>query len=144
MLRHAAMVEDALEAVGIPARIDFGEDVLEGADIGFFGWIMDYPDAQNFFALLDSNANPPNGENYGFFKNPLYDTLLEKAGYEEGEAKINIYRQLDQLIYDEIAAIPFRQATEFWAVSPRVGRMECRFGFIDWTSLRMNSNHQND
>jgi ABC-type transport system substrate-binding protein len=142
MLRHAAMVEDALEAVGIPARIDFGEAVLEGADIGFYGWLMDYPDAQNFFILLDSKASPPNGENYGFFKNPDYDMLLEKAGYSEGEEKINIYRRIDQLIYDEAAAIPFRQATEFWAIHPRIAKMECRFGFIDWTSLRMDSNHR--
>jgi oligopeptide transport system substrate-binding protein len=141
MLRHAGMIEDALEEVGIPARIDFGKDVLENADIGFFGWIMDYPDAQNFFALLDSHAIPPNGENYGFFKNTHYDALIEQAGNEKGEEKVKTYRQIVRLIYDEIAAIPFRQATEYWAVGPRVEIMECRYGFIDWTSLRVNSNH---
>jgi len=143
MLRHAGMIEDALEAVGIQARIDFGDEVLENADIGFFGWIMDYPDAQNFLALLDSRAGPPNGENYGFYKNTHYDALIEQAGNEKGEKKVKTYRQIDRLIYDEIAAIPFRQATEYWAVDPRVESMECRYGFIDWTSLRVNFNHQN-
>ena len=139
MLRHAGMVEDALEAVGISTRIDFSEEDIEGAHLGFFGWIMDYPDAENFLVQLDSRAIPPEGENNGHYTNTAYDILLDRASLAVGEERIKIYQKAVRLIYEDVAAIPFRQPVEYWALGPRIINMECMFGYISWPRILMHS-----
>ena len=140
MLRHAGMVQDSLKAVGIPARLNYSEDVIAGADIGFFGWLMDYADADNFLAHLNSRAIPPAGENYGHHNNEAYDDLLSMASHTTGEERVLIYQQASRLIYESVAGIPFRQPVEYWALGPRVTYVTYSLGLISWASIRLVHN----
>jgi len=67
-----------------------------------YGWLADYPDAQNFLLLYYSkNASPgPNSTNYS---NPEFDQLYEKViRMPKGEARTELYRELEQMIVDDL------------------------------------------
>ncbi len=140
MLRHAGMVQDALGSIGISAQLSYGEEIIEGADIGFYGWLMDYADAENFLIHLVSNAIPPAGENYGHHRNEGYDTLLRKASVSGDKEQISLYQQAVRHIYKAVSAVPFRQPVEYWALGPRIARMKYSLGLIDWSSIRLIPN----
>ena len=140
MLRHAGMIQDSLKAAGIRTRINYSEEVIEGADIGFYGWLMDYADAENFLVHLNSRAFPPTGENYGHHSNKTYDDLLEMASQTTGQNRVSIYQKAAYLIYETVAAIPFRQPVEYWALGPRIAYIDYASGLIDWSSIRFVPN----
>lgn len=111
----AGMVEDALEKVDIPVRVEIkDEPELEDAHFGSQGWVLDYPDASSILTLLHSNAHPPVGNNYGYFAAKAYDNLLEDAQYEK----------IARWIYDQVVVIPFRQTHVFYGISPRIKTIE--------------------
>lgn len=63
------------------------------------GWCADYPDPENFLDVLyHSEAQ----ENVGRYGNPEVDELLEQARIEpDVEARLALYRQIEQLIIDD-------------------------------------------
>jgi ABC-type transport system substrate-binding protein len=79
----------------------FQEKMIKGTgQIFFWGWLADYPDAENFlFLLYGPNAKAltgGNGENVSNYQNPEYDRLFEKMKYEDdGPTK---QRLIDQMI----------------------------------------------
>jgi oligopeptide transport system substrate-binding protein len=72
-------------------------------EIGGAGWVADFNDATNFLDLLrDGNAN-----NYGRYKNPRFDTLLDQANRQLDLAKRGeLLKQAEQMALDDFALIP--------------------------------------
>jgi len=134
-LLHAGMLEDALKAVGIPARIEYGTDIIAGAHLGFLGWHMDYPDADNILRHLYFQQNHPNSQNFGNCNNRPYNQLLESADNKSGKDVTAVYHAANKIIFEQTLAIPFRQETAYWAIAPRVEHMEFLFGYIDWIGI---------
>lgn len=76
-------------------------------EIGGAAWGADFNDATNFLDLLRTG----NANNYGRYKNPKFDALLDQANREIDLAKRGqLLAQAEQLALDDYAMIP----TLFW------------------------------
>jgi oligopeptide transport system substrate-binding protein len=81
-------------------------------------WVADYPDPENFLSALFHTGSPRNYSNYS---NPKVDTLLDQANVEQDTTKrADLYRQAQQQIIDDVAAIPIYHATDYELVKPYV------------------------
>ncbi len=108
--RKAAAVQGMLAAIYVKTTIT----ALEGGiflnamqqhdfDLASPLWIADFNDASNFLDLLRSGS----GENYGAYRNPAFDTLLDKA-QQQSDPRIRgeIMRQAEQLALNDYAWVP--------------------------------------
>jgi len=102
--RAAAAVQGMLAKIYIDLTLDSVESGMllvkmqqHDFDIGFASWIADFNDASNYLDLLRTGA----GENYGDYRNPKYDALLDKA-QQQTDLKIRgqIMRQAEQIALD--------------------------------------------
>jgi oligopeptide transport system substrate-binding protein len=76
-------------------------------EIGAAAWGADFNDSTNFLDLLRTG----NANNYGRYKNPKFDELLDQANREVDLAKRGqLLAQAEQLALDDYALIP----TLFW------------------------------
>ena len=73
-------------------------------DIVRSGWFADYPDAQNYLFLAESD-NP--GLNYAHFSDPAYDALMRAAGAEPDQDKRrDILHQAEKLLLAQLPFLP--------------------------------------
>jgi len=87
------------------------------------GWVLDYPDANNFtreVMAVGGSKNPAkDGEPYGGinWKNVKFEELVKKAAVEMDPAKrVELYAQAEQILcYDDAAIIPL-----YWYTSNQV------------------------
>lgn len=71
-----------------------------------FGWNADYPDAENFYALLYSPNRAPL-PNDGNFENKRYDELyLKSRDMPNGPERFKLFSEMDAIIKDEVPLIP--------------------------------------
>lgn len=100
--------------LGIPISVEVlpASSLREGKAQGtlpFFraSWIADYPDAENYLSLFTSGNHTPNGPNYTFFSNPIFDADYELAKNEANDSiRRAIYQSLDGLIVREAPVVP--------------------------------------
>jgi peptide/nickel transport system substrate-binding protein len=74
------------------------------------GWSVDYPDAHNFiYPFMHSGGTFSAWQNYN---NPTVDALIEQAiSSASPTERESLYRQLDQLYYDDVPSVIQAQAT---------------------------------
>jgi oligopeptide transport system substrate-binding protein len=66
-------------------------------------WIADFNDASNFLDLLRSGS----GENYGAYKNPAFDALLDRAQTQvDAKARRELLKQAEQMALDDYVWVP--------------------------------------
>ena len=88
-------------------------------DMALKDWFADYPDAENFLYPLLHTANKGVGGNVSFYSNPAFDKLVNDARREQDEAKRTaLYKQADQLEYDDAPMIYLFFYKELYAVQP--------------------------
>lgn len=81
-------------------------------------WVADYPDPENFLNALFHTGSPRNYSNYS---NAKVDGLLDQANVEQDAAKrADLYRQAQQQVFDDVAAIPIYHPTDYELVKPAV------------------------
>ena len=81
-------------------------------------WVADYPDPENFLALLFGTGS---GENHTGYSNPAVDALLNAAAGERDPARRrDLYLQAQQLILDDAVVIPCYYSTDYTLVKPYV------------------------
>ena len=70
----------------------------------YMGWIADYPHPQDFLEVLfHSSAD----NNYGEYRNPETDSLLQRAGVEQNYAtSLALYQQAEQQLVDDAVCLP--------------------------------------
>ena len=82
----------------------FQDKMSKGSiQIYFWGWLADYPDAENFlFMLYGPNAKAltdGNGENNSNYQNPEFDKLYERLKYlEDGPEKQELIDQMIRMV----------------------------------------------
>lgn len=134
------MIEDALESIGLKIKIEVSEDVneLESAHFGTQGWVLDYPDASSIFYLLYSKALPPDGNNYGYFKNSEFDDMLKTSfGLPENKRKDH-YEKMNKWLYDNAIVIPYRQTFVYGGFGPRIKNVYAdALGYLMWPEFEM-------
>ncbi len=69
-------------------------------------WDSDYPDAENFLALLYGKNVAP-GPNLSQYKNPAFDRLYERiALMENGKERFRLIREAEDLVYRDLPLVP--------------------------------------
>ena len=109
----AAAVERNLDAVGFNVTLQedswtqYYKDLAAGKENLFQGdWLADYPDAQDFFFNLLDSASIGSG-NASFYSNPAFDSALATAAADTVPAdQVRRYRQIDDLVYNDLPLVP--------------------------------------
>ncbi len=105
--------------------LDWGSllDGVERGEYGMFrmGWVVDYPDPDNFlYVLLHSENIGPQG-NYARFNNPRFDELTKLARLETDTAKrIQYYQEAERLVVEEAPWVFIYHYATFSMVAPFV------------------------
>ncbi len=102
---------DAWRTIGIDVEIaatnynQFQEKVRNGAyQIFTWGWVADYPDAENFLFLLESSQarSVSDGPNSANFQNAEYDALFQQMKTRENdETRLEIIREMKNILVEE-------------------------------------------
>lgn len=95
-------------------------------------WIADYNDPKSFLDLQQSDTG---AQNYGDYKNPVYDALLAKADHEPDEAKRAEYlRQAEKISLEDAPISPIYFYVNKNLVSPKItGWVD---NIVDWHRAR--------
>lgn len=107
----SAIVEMWRDNLGVDVQIQqaeaatFFQDVDQGRYQAFaLGWIMDYPDEEDILNIHFDSESPNNNT---FYSNPQVDDLLRRALTEpDRQQRIELYRQAEQIILDDVPWIP--------------------------------------
>jgi oligopeptide transport system substrate-binding protein len=118
-------IQADLKSVGVETtiRLEDGIVALQSFEIRDFqlgnaGWIADYDDPMTYLALMRSDTG---AQNYGDFKNPVYDALLDKADNEPDAGKrAKILAQAEQMVLDAADMAPIDVGVNLNLVSPKI------------------------
>ncbi len=70
-------------------------------------WIADYPDGENYLALLYSPHTVPNGPNSTHYANARFDSLYRAAKLVTSDsARYQLYQAMDRLMLEDAPVIP--------------------------------------
>ena len=73
--------------------------------IASFGWVADYPDAEDFYQL-NYGRNVPPGSNWSRYASPAYDQAYEASRFmANGPARLARFRTMNALIQDDVPMI---------------------------------------
>jgi peptide/nickel transport system substrate-binding protein/oligopeptide transport system substrate-binding protein len=87
-------------------------------DVARGGWFADYPDAQNYLFLAESD-NP--GLDYAHFADPAFDALMRAAGIEpDAEKRRVILHQAEALLLAQQPYLPLMSYEASNLVSPKL------------------------
>ena len=110
---QAEFIKDALAKLGI--QVEVALNALPGylqkerngnLQLVLGVWDSDYPDAENFLALLYGKNVAP-GPNVSHYQNPAFDRLYEKiALMENGSARFRLIREAEDLAYADLPIAP--------------------------------------
>ena len=91
-----------------------------------YGWSPTSGDADNVLRLIfHSDAFAPGGANRMFYQNKTVDQLIEKALVTtEPQMRINLYSQIQKIIFHDVPCIPLFVLNQTFAVSKRVTGLE--------------------
>lgn len=79
-------------------------------------WAADYPDPENFLETQFHSHSELNSTGYG---NPEVDDLLEQARVEmDSDRRLQLYRQAEQTIVDDVPWIPLFHGVDYTLVKP--------------------------
>lgn len=95
-----------------------------------YGWVMDYPSAHNYLAPMYSTRG---GSNYTKYSNPAVDKLiLEGNAATSAEQSIEKYNQAEDILLEELPAIPMSFGRTAWVHSRNVSNVSIDpFGRIE-------------
>lgn len=129
-----AMQADWL-SIGVQAKfrqeegqIMFQDFNVRDFDLGLVSWILDYDDPLTFLSLMRSDTG---AQNYGDYRNPAYDALLDQADHEVDIAKrAGILAKAEQMVVDDADIAPVYYGVNRNLVNPRVTGWTDNFGDI--------------
>ncbi len=80
------------------------------------------PDASEKWRCADIPTDEnPTGQNQGGYCNPEFDKLLaEQSGITDADARIAVYEQIQQMMYDDVAYIGMWLDPDLWSINQRV------------------------
>ena len=118
-------IQSDLKSVGVDTtiRLEDGIVALQSFEIRDFqlgnaGWIADYDDPMTYLALMKSDTG---AQNYGDYKNPAYDALLDAADHEPDGAKRAVdLAKAEQMMLDDADVAPIDTGVNLNLVSPQI------------------------
>jgi ABC-type transport system substrate-binding protein len=132
-----AVIEQQWKQVGIAADlVNYSSDVYwngynDGGpqaqglyDIAEYSSVGSFPDPEisnNWLCSQISSAENPDGANWQGYCNPQMDELLKKqATTLDRDERIQLYYQIEKLIYDEVIYIGMWKDPDLWSVNQRL------------------------
>ncbi len=90
----------------------------EKDEIYDIGWVADYPHPQDFLDILFHSGAE---NNYGEYRNPEVDALLERAGVElDSDLSLALYQQAEQKLVEDAACLPLWFGRNYILVKPYI------------------------
>jgi oligopeptide transport system substrate-binding protein len=130
---YAGLISPDLEAIVYQWRQNLGVEVRvrqleperflyhlkeENDEMFYTGWVADYPHPQDFLDILFRTGAD---NNYGKYSNPEVDTLLDKAGVEQGSKQsLALYQQAEQKLVDDAACLPLTFGQNYILIKPYI------------------------
>jgi oligopeptide transport system substrate-binding protein len=132
-LTTAQSIQADLRAIGIDAtfRQEDGAVIFQSFEqrdfqIGIAGWVADYDDPMTFLALMRSDTGL---QNYGDYRNPRYDALIDRADNEpDGAKRAQYLAQAEQLMLNDANIAPLLVSVNLNLVNPTIN------GWVDNSS----------
>ncbi|MBI4241635.1 MAG: ABC transporter substrate-binding protein [Candidatus Rokubacteria bacterium] len=130
--RIAELLQAQLKEVGITLelrRLDWAAHIKlvdEGATPFFRqGWIADYPDPENFLAVLFHSRNAGAAGNTSRYRNPVLDRLFDEAdAMAPGPLRFKRYQEAEQMILTDAAWITLYHYSSRALIKPYVKGLE--------------------
>jgi oligopeptide transport system substrate-binding protein len=106
--QFASLLQRQVESIGLKLEPRAWRDVIwqDKVDSGkfqmvFYGWVMDYPDPENFvFLLYGPNKRP--GPNHSAYHSAEYDALFEKMrSMDDGPERLAIIHEMRDLVQED-------------------------------------------
>jgi oligopeptide transport system substrate-binding protein len=112
-------------AIGVKATIQQNDGPVVFAayanrdfQVGFMSWYADFNDPMTFLGLLKSDTG---AQNYGDYKNPAYDALLDQADREpDAGRRAQILSRAEQVLMNDEGILPTYFNVARALVNPRV------------------------
>jgi oligopeptide transport system substrate-binding protein len=125
------LLKAQLAAIGVRAKAAFMDQptftrAMENGNfqIASYGWVADYPDAEDFYQLLYGRNAPP-GNNWSRFANAAYDKAYEASRFmANGPARLAWFRTMNAIIQDEVPLIPVFDPLRFGITQAWVGNLK--------------------
>lgn len=118
-------IRDQLEALGIRTVMKQYRSLDELKSVAaphlvIIEWLMDYPDAENIIFPLFHSRSLLN-KMYMGYSNPGLDRLLGASEIEASwEKRIGLFRQMEQILLEDVPAVPLYRVKRRLAVQPFV------------------------
>jgi peptide/nickel transport system substrate-binding protein len=131
-LAQGQILKANLKQIGIdveikqfPGTLFFDKLATRGEpfDIGWMGWLANFPDPDVLNDLFDGRKiGDPSGANYSYFNSPKYNALLKRAATLTGAKRDRAYGNLDiDLARNAAPAIAYAYDSALTLVSARTG-----------------------
>jgi peptide/nickel transport system substrate-binding protein len=126
VIENARVLAHQLEAAGLRVSLQsyewgtFYEDLKKGNfQLAMARWVgVTEPDF--YRVAFDSHEVPP-GRNRGYYSNPTFDHLVERAKSEESlDQRLKLYKQAQRILLEDLPIIPLWYDTQVAVVNSRV------------------------
>jgi peptide/nickel transport system substrate-binding protein/oligopeptide transport system substrate-binding protein len=104
----------------------FKEAVNDGkADLFLLSWYADYLDAENFLFPVFHSSNWGASGNRAFYRNPLFDSLIERAQREmDPQARLSLYGEAERVVLEDAPWVFLWHRADHFLVQPWVRGFE--------------------
>jgi ABC-type transport system substrate-binding protein len=136
-------LKSRMAAIGVTLKAEFLDTPtfvrrLESGNSQMFsyGWVADYPDAEDFYLLLYSKNVAP-GPNSGSFKSPEYDRAYEASRFmAHGPERLKHFKIMNEVVREEVPMIldinPLRFGiTQKWMSNFKRNLLTPEYPFVD-------------
>lgn len=122
---YTPVVQADWKAIGVDAQLAQQETQIAYADyrarafeVADAAWVADYNDAMSFLYLQQSSTGP---QNYGDYKNPVYDALLAKADNEpDAQVRAGYLAEAERIMLDDAPVAPIYFYVNKNLVNPKI------------------------
>lgn len=128
-LRTAAVLQHMLRSIYVDIEIEqsdiqvhYKRVQIGDFDMAYAAWAADFNDASNFLDMLRGPTPDGNwGNNYGFYYNPKFDALMDRANQQtDAMARGRVMEQAEKLALEDFAWLPARFSVTLDLVQPYV------------------------
>ncbi len=95
------------------------------ADMFLLSWYADYPDAENFLFPVFHSSNWGAAGNRAFYRNPAFDSLIERAQREpDPNKRSSLYQKAEAMVVGDAPWVFLWHRTDFFLAQPWVTDFE--------------------
>jgi oligopeptide transport system substrate-binding protein len=118
-------LQSDLKGIGIDTSVEQEDGIvalqsfqIRDFQLGTVGWIADYDDPMTYLGLMKSDTG---AQNYGDYKNPAYDALLNKADNEpDAKVRAAYLARAEQMMLDDADVAPILVGVNLNLVDPHI------------------------